>query len=129
MAGDQGAKDGGGTMSVEALLKRTLEQFCDPVENGVYLDESDRYYTIHVSTIPTDFADDAPGHERYLIQVHLFAPLTFNFVGRRKATKQALFAAGFTWPGCTDASDSNGRHLVFECEYAEGVEPDGDDVN
>lgn len=113
-------------MSIEALLKKTLEQFGDPVENGVYQGKADRYYTFNVSTLGDNYADDAPQHERYLIQVHLFAPLTFNFITRRRQTKQALFGAGFGWPGCTDASDPNGRHLVFECEYAEGVWPDGD---
>lgn len=108
--------------SVEARLKEALARFGDPVENGVYQGESDRYYTVHTSTMPDLHADDAPGAERYLIQVHLFAPLTFNFITRRRQTKQALFNAGFGWPECTDASDENGRHLVFECEYVEGVE-------
>lgn len=129
MAGNQGAEKGGGTMTVEARLKQTLEVFGDPVENGVYLGKANRYYVFNVSTLGADFADDAPQHERYLIQVHLFAPLTFNFVKRRVATKKALTAAGFLWPECTDASDSNGRHLVFETEYAEGCDPDGDNDN
>lgn len=113
--------------SVEARLREALAGFGDPVENGVYLGKKDRYYTIHTSTMPDLFANDAPGVERYLIQVHLFAPLDFNFVTRRRQTETALFNAGFGWPDCTDASDSNGRHLVFECECAEGVEPDGND--
>lgn len=116
-------------MSVEALLKKVLTQFGDPVENGAYLGKADRYYTFNVSTKGDDYADDTPQHERYLVQVHLFAPLTFNFVVRRKTTKQALFAAGFGWPECTDVSDSNGRHIVFETEYVEGLNSDGDNDN
>ena len=41
--------------------------------------------------------------------------VSFNF-------RQALFQAGFTWPRSEDASDQDGRHFVFECETAEGVE-------
>ena len=116
-------------MSIEARLKAVLMRFGDPVENGVYMGTANRYYTFNVTTLGADYADDAPQHERYLVQVHLFAPLTFNFVARRKATKAALFGAGFRWPECTDASDSDGRHIVFETEYAEGVNSDGDDDN
>ena len=30
--------------------------------------------------------------------------------------------AGFTWPECTDASDQDGQHYVFECETVQGLE-------
>ena len=126
MAGNQGAKEGGGAMTVESRLRTILERFGDPVENGVYHGKADRYYTFNVTTQGDNYADDEPQHERYLVQVHLYAPLSFNFVGRRKMTKIALLGGGFTWPMVTDASDSNGRHLVFETQYAEGVDCNGD---
>lgn len=113
-------------MTVEARLKETLEKFGDPVENGVYTGKADRYYVFNISTQGADYADDAPQHERYLVQVHFYAPLTFNFVGRRRMTKAALGNAGFSYPTCIDASDESGRHLVFETEYVEGVEGDGE---
>ena len=116
-------------MSVESILKNVLAQFGDPVENGVYLGKAERYYTFNVATQGDDYADDAPQHERYLVQVHLFAPLTFNYIARRKMTKIALMAAGFTWPECTDASDADGRHIVFETEYVDGVNFDGHNDN
>lgn len=114
-------------MTVEKRLRDALSGFGDPVANGVYRGEKERYYTFNATTQPADFADDAPQHEKYLIQVHFYAPLTFNFVGRRKMTKLALHSAGFLWPECTDASDKNGRHLVFETQYADGCDLDGDD--
>ena len=113
-------------MSVEALLKNTLMQFGDPVENGLYLGREERYYTFNVSTHGIFYADDAPLHDRYLVQVHLYAPLTFNCVSRRRETQIALMNAGFLWPECVDDSDSNGRHIIFETEYAEAVDADGD---
>lgn len=109
-------------MSVEARLKTILEDFGDPVENGVYHGEAERYYTFNVTTVGDDYADDAPQHERYLIQVHFYAPLSFNFVKRRRDTCRALYFGEFQWPSVTDASDDDGRHLVFETECAEGVE-------
>ena len=113
-------------MSVDELLRKTLLTFGDPVENAVYHGSAKRYYTFNYSTVGDDFADDAPGHERYLTQVHLFAPLSENITARIKATKEALFAAGFTWPETFNASDGDGRHIVFECETAEGVDANGE---
>lgn len=73
-------------------------------------------------TLGADFADDAPGHERYLVQVHLYAPRTFDASERVRRTKRALADAGFTWPDTVNASDADGQHIVFECEYAEGID-------
>lgn len=82
----------------------------------------EQYYTFNLTTIPDDFADDAPWHERVLVQVHLFLPQDFDSVQLRRDTKRYLEAGGFTWPGMTDATDEDGQHWVFECEDAEAVE-------
>ena len=71
------------------------------------------------------YGDDEPGWERWLAQVHLFAPPADNCIRRAAQTKRALFAAGFTWPSMVDASDEDGQHYVFECETAAWV-PDGE---
>ena len=112
-------------MTVDARIKAALDVFKDPVENAVYQGKAERYYTFNYATLGTDHADDAPQHERYLVQVHFFAPLNFNHTKRVRDTKRALFDAGFTFPDTTSASDEDGRHIVFECEIAEGVDMDG----
>lgn len=121
----------GGAMSVEAKVKAALDVFGDPVEKSVLYaaasDDPARYYTFSCGSIGDDFGDDAPGCERWLVSVHLFAPLTENCVQRVRETKQALFDAGFTWPRFTDASDQDGQHLVFECETAEPIQEMGDE--
>lgn len=113
-------------MSVEARVKAALDVFGDPVEKSV-LDAAAkkhpaRYYTFSCNSFGADFGDDAPGCERCLVTIHLFAPLDENCIKRVKATKQALFAAGFTWPQTVDASDQDGQHIVFECETVQEVE-------
>lgn len=108
-------------MTVDQRIREALLPFGDPVENGNYLSEESRYYTFNYSTIGDDYADDAPQHERYLVQVHFFAPVNENIAARRKATKRALFEAGFTWPESDSETDAESRHVVFECEYAEDV--------
>lgn len=108
--------------SVDEKLRNALLSFGDPVENAVYLGKEKRYYVFNYSTLGADFGDDSPGHERYLVQVHLFAPLWENVTKRVRDTKRVLYKAGFTWPDTENVSDETGRHIVFECETAEGVE-------
>lgn len=112
-------------MTVDARLKSVLKTFGDPISNGTYKGKATRYYTFNYSTLPSDYADDMPQHERYLVQVHLFAPLDENVNAQARKTKAALAAAGFQWPSVTNASDESGRHIVFETEISEGVELDG----
>lgn len=109
-------------MSVDSRIKAALSVFGDPVENAVYHGDKERYYVFNYSTSGMDFADDEPGHEKYFVQVHLYAPLGENITQRIKQTKRALNDAGFTWPKTANASDEEGRHIVFECETAEGVD-------
>jgi len=103
-----------------------LGGFGDPVMYGEYIapagtPKPSRYYTFNYSKSGVNFGDDAPGHERYLIQVHLFCPGGFDSVQRTVQTQQRLFTAGLTWPDVTNASDADGQHIVFECETVEGA--------
>lgn len=108
-------------MSVEERVKAALDVFGDPVEKSVLYVAAGavRYYTFSCASTGDDFGDDEPGCERWMVMVHLFAPLAENCNQRAKETKQALFDAGFTWPRQTDATDQDGQHLVFECETAD----------
>lgn len=131
MDGAQGPAEGGGTVTVEERIVAALAPFGDPVEKSLLYaaaqDLPPRYYTFSCSSFGADFGDDEPGHERWLVTVHYFAPLYNEDVpGRVKKTKRALYRAGFTWPSTVDASDQEGQHVVFECEIAEEVEPDGE---
>ena len=113
-------------MSIWARVTAALTPFGDPVEKSLFSLAPEtlppRYYTFSCDSIGDDFGDDAPGHERWLVSVHYFAPLGVNCNRRVKETKEALFRAGFTWPEFTDATDQDGQHFVFTCEAAEGVE-------
>ena len=117
-------------MSVEKRIRDALLPFGDPVEKSfLYAAAADlpgQYYTFSASSRGDDFGDDAPGCEVWTVNVHFFAPLEGDFSRRREQTKRALHRAGFTWPRCIDAGDEEGQHLVFECEIAEEVEPDGE---
>lgn len=125
MAGGEGMPEAGGPVSVEARIVDALRPFGDPVEKSLLYAASNkrprRYYTFTVQSFGDAYGDDEPGCERWLVQVHLFAPLAENCIRRAAQTKKALFEAGFTWPSMVDATDQDGQHYVFECETAAGV--------
>lgn len=115
-------------MTVDQKIRTALLPLGYPVENAVYQGTEKTYFTFQYTTITTDFADDTPGHERYLISVSLVAPLNNSTISKLiRRTKKALFAAGFTWPETFNNSDDDGRNIIFECETAEGVDPYGED--
>lgn len=109
-------------MTVDEKIKAALDPFGDPVENSVYQGEKKRYYTFNYSAHGADYGDDVPQHEKYLIQIHFFAPLNVNITQRVKDTKRAIAAAGFTYPETVNSTDEDGRHIVFECETVEAAE-------
>lgn len=129
MAGGEGMPEAGGPVSVEARIVAALGGFGDPVEKSTLYAAAGkrprRYYTFACQSFGDAYGDDEPGWERWLAQVHLFAPVADNCIRRAAQTKRALFAAGFTWPSMVDASDEDGQHYVFECETAAWV-PDGE---
>lgn len=78
------------------------------------------YAVWNYSEIPTVFADRAPHAARYLIQVHHYLPHKINPNTIKRQLQRALFAAGCTWPNVVNASDADGQHYVFECEWCDG---------
>jgi hypothetical protein len=127
MAGNQSAKGGERPVSIESKIKTALNSLGYKIYPGNYNGADETYFVFNHNTLPDDFGDNAPRHERALIQVHLFCPHGFNSVKTRKDAKLALLGAGFTYPNMTDASDKDGQHWVFETETAEGVSEDGED--
>lgn len=108
-------------MTMDDKIRQALLPFGDPVENAVNHQRKRRYYVFNYTTLGADFADDEPNHERYLIQVHLFAPLSEDLTERILQTKKALRDADFGWPSTVNASDETVRHIVFEVEAVMGV--------
>ena len=108
-------------MSINSVIIAALSPVTPEIEPDVYTGTATTYITFNYFTTGDDFADDATWHERFFVQVHFVCPLNYDSVSRRAEIKQKLFAAGFTWPSVTDATDSDGQHWIFECEYAEGL--------
>ena len=108
-------------------IKTILETIGLPVSQTTYTGNADTYIVFNFSTIPSMFADDAPQYDRYLIQIHIFAPVTQSITAIERKIKEAVFAAGYTWPSRIDASDTTRsaagaeRHIVLETETVEAM--------
>lgn len=108
-------------MSVNSEVIAALSKVA-PIEADTYEGKEEVYITFSYNSIPADFGDDEPAHEILLLSAHLFAPTGKNILSKRKAVKKALFKLSGAWPSETNASDKDGQHLVYECEFAQGVE-------
>jgi hypothetical protein len=109
-------------MSVESKIKTALNSLGYKIYPGNYDGADETYFVFNYNTMPDDFGDNQPHHERALVQVHLFCPHEFNSVKLRKDAKAALAGAGFIYPGMTNAGDKDGQHWVFECQIGVGMD-------
>ncbi len=85
------------------------------------LADTKQYFVFNYVSLGDNFGDDAPQHERYLVQIHIFCPSTLDTVALRQQAKRLLFEAGFTFPNLISASDADGQHWVLECELSVAV--------
>lgn len=102
--------------NVDTALKNVLTPFMLPLARDVYQGEKKKYMVYNYTTVPAAFSDDEPEQERYLIQVHIYAPLKDNINALVREIKQALFAADFSYPESVPASTANEQHVVLETE-------------
>lgn len=100
-----------------------------PVEPDSFTaDGTKTYYTFTYNSFPIAFSNNAPTHEKFMIQVHLFCPLRFDSVSLRQETKSAIANAGFIYPeevnaseGQTSAGFGGIQHYVYSFETVEVV--------
>ena len=108
-------------MTVDELIAATLSHIA-PVTADFYGGGELVYIAYNYDTVPVDFGDDRPAVDKYLVQIHFMCPAkNYDAVDICKEIKKLLLQAGFTYPYMTNASDEDGQHYVFECEYAEGI--------
>ena len=98
---------------------RPVTGVCVP---DLYLGEQESYCTFNFTELPEGLGDNGMHAVRYLVQLHLFAPLKAGSVALRRQLRQALLDAGFTPPSITNATDEICQHYIFEFEYVGGLE-------
>lgn len=104
---------------------QALEPLGYPVAFLVYTGTLDKYFTFQFDDERGElFADDFPQEEVYSLQLHFFAPRTFNHLSLKKQVKNNLFNAGWNYPTCYTQIEEDGQvvHLIFytEKEYFNG---------
>lgn len=109
------------TELVSAALQAALEEVMPgAVFPHVYTGPLERYAVWNYQTIRTLWAESRPHAARYLVQAHLYLPHGENPHALILKLQRGLVDRAFTWPNLTDASDAEGQHWVFECEYVDG---------
>lgn len=107
-------------MTIDEILVSTLSPIVPELEPNRYSGTATEYLVWNYNILPSVFADSRPHAARYLVQVHWFLPHEVNPVEKRAEICQSLFDAGLTYPSIINASDKDGQHYVFECEFCDG---------
>ena len=108
------------TCLAEILTGALSPLFPDAVFPQSYTGPLTRYVVWQYNVLATVWAEGTAHAARYLVMVHFYLPHKENPQAAILALSRALFDAGTTWPNITDASDAEGQHWVFECEYTDG---------
>ena len=104
----------------ERIVTALTPIYGEDVFPDVYVGLAKEYVVYNYTIIPAVYAERAPRAARYLVQVHLYSPREKDPAAAILSLSRALFDAGFTWPGVTDASDAEGQHHVLQCEGCDG---------
>lgn len=107
-------------MSIDETIRTVLTPLVTEVHPNIYKGSSLEYIVYTYAEYGTVFADSSPDCIRYLVQINWYLPHGQNPRAKKKQIKNALHGAGFTFPSVINASDSDGQHYSFECEYTDG---------
>ena len=104
----------------DALMDALSPLFPGCVFPHVYTGDALEYVVTNYTAFPRVDGEDTPGAQLALVYVHYYLPHKVNPNAKKLAISAALAAAGFTWPSIEDASDQDGQHWTFECQYVNG---------
>lgn len=120
-------EDARGAMTVNERIKAVVEPIVPVCVPDFYRGDEKTYCTFNYDTMAIQYSDDEPQFLKHLIQIHLVAPRGTNLLKQRRRIADALFKADFDYPDIENASDEEEQHYVFETEYVEGVDENGED--
>lgn len=107
-------------MTANAVIVNALKPFGYPCKPNLYDGEEEKYFTFNVADERgADFGDNKPGCIQMSMQIHFYLPRGENHIAEKKKIREALFAAGFTYPVVTELIETNTRHIVYECDITE----------
>lgn len=107
-------------MSINELLRNAVLPIVPICEPETYDGNSEEYCTFNYSEFPDILAEGCPDVIRYEVQLHWFLPKNQNPIKKKVKIRQALLAAGATYPSTIPAGDEAGQHYVFEFQFVDG---------
>ena len=90
-----------------------------PISYISYAGTEDKYFVFnYITEEGLLFADDKAIYDTYPMQIHFFAPSSFNHLSIKKQVKDLLIENGFAYPRIRTLyeQDTKYNHLVFETE-------------
>lgn len=108
-------------MSINKLILDTLKPFNLPIKQDLYDDNETSYFIWNIADDRGGFdAENIVLTDIISIQVHLFVPISFNYLNLKKQIRQALTKGGFSYPQINIfvEEDTKLRHIVYSCEIA-----------
>lgn len=105
-------------MTVNEKIVQALSPFGLPITADFFGGGENEYFTFnYASDRPEDFGDGKPLCVVTSVQIHYFLPIKKDYLSIKKQIRNAIFAAGFTYPEVTHLTEGKTtRHLIFECE-------------
>lgn len=106
-------------MSINKIVIESLNEFGYPIAQDIYTGSDDIYFVWNVADDRgVIFCDDVSVSDVISIQIHLYVPDSFNYLGIKKKIRKALIDNGFSYPQFNAFFDeeTKKRHLVFSCE-------------
>ena len=101
-------------MSLNTQIKNAVSPVVSICEPDSYTGESTEYCTFNYFLNPDDFGDNAPGVLQAMIQLHYYCPPKANPLLTLQNLRNAIAAAGFTYPTTENATDLEQGHYVLE---------------
>lgn len=108
------------TPTIDEVIVSTLSEIVPVVKPNIYIGNALEYIVFNYTEYGDVIADSEPDVIRYSTQIHWYLPHEQNPRTKKKQIRAALLGAGFTTPAVINASDSDGQHYTFECEYVDG---------
>lgn len=109
-------------MNASKIIVQALSQFRYPCNINCYDGSEKKYFTFnYADERGADYGDNEPGCIKVSMQIHFFLPMDQDHIQEKKQIREALFAAGFTYPVVTELieTENNVRHIVYECDITE----------
>lgn len=107
-------------MSVNTIIINALKPFGYPCKQNIYDGSEEKYFIFnYADETGANFGDNEPGCILCSMQIHFFLPVSINHLSEKKKVREALFAAGFTYPVVTELIENKVRHIVYECDITE----------